>query len=210
MPDDRSSGRYKSKWERLASALNRVTSAGIDENDAKQSICGAIADRVIEIRLALREHTTRHYKIHGRTFTGADVEIPARLSPQDMDFEHSRPLKPWLVPRERIKDLTGYWIVDWIELASADVTKALVPSSIDDEPTVKQGPHKRSPTRRRKSQTAREHARRIIREIYSNGIPDQATEPNAILCKRVGAKLKELNLRDVSDDTILRAAGRRK
>jgi hypothetical protein len=40
--------------------------------------------------------------------------------------------------------------------------------------------------------------------------PDQATEPNVNLCRRVSAKLNEAKLPNVSDDTILRAAGRRK
>jgi len=55
-----------------------------------------------------------------------------------------------------------------------------------------------------------ERAQSAIEALYSNGVPDQATEPNSALCQRVGAKLKELKLPDVSDDTILRAAGRRK
>jgi hypothetical protein len=38
-------------------------------------------------------------------------------------------------------------------------------------------------------------------------VPDQATEPNKNLCQRVSKKLTGPK---VSDDTILRAAGRRK
>jgi hypothetical protein len=63
---------------------------------------------------------------------------------------------------------------------------------------------------RRKSQPAFERARGIIKELYPGGVPSQVTEPNVNLCRRVSAKLKEANLPDVSDDTILRAAGRRK
>jgi hypothetical protein len=63
---------------------------------------------------------------------------------------------------------------------------------------------------RRKSRSNRELARRVIDELYPGGLPDQATEPNGSLCERVGNKLKDLGLRNVSDDTILRAAGRRK
>jgi hypothetical protein len=64
-----------------------------------------------------------------------------------------------------------------------------------------------SPNRRR-SQPAFERARRVIKELYPNGVPDQATESNKKLCKRVSEKLKETEA--VSADTILRAAGRRK
>jgi hypothetical protein len=62
----------------------------------------------------------------------------------------------------------------------------------------------------RKSQPALERARGAIRELYPKGVPDQATEPNVNLCRRVSAKLNEAKLPNVSDDTILRAAGRRK
>jgi hypothetical protein len=61
-----------------------------------------------------------------------------------------------------------------------------------------------------KSRPALERARGAINELYPNGVPGQAVKPNAILCRQVGEKLKQAGLPDVSDDTILRAAGRRK
>ena len=64
--------------------------------------------------------------------------------------------------------------------------------------------------RRGKSQPSLERARRAIKELYPDGVPGQATEPNASLCRQVSVKLKEAKLPNVSDDTILRAAGRRK
>ena len=64
--------------------------------------------------------------------------------------------------------------------------------------------------RRSKSHTALERARGLIKEVYPEGVPGQAAEPNANLCRRVGEKLKHAGLPHVSDDTILRAAGRRK
>ena len=68
----------------------------------------------------------------------------------------------------------------------------------------------RSQLPRRKSQPALERARGIIKELYPGGVPNQVTEPNVNLCRRVSAKLKESHLPSVSDDTILRAACRRK
>ena len=79
MPDDRKSGQYP-RWERLVSALARVTSGGITEGDAKRAICDAIADRAIAIRLALRKHTTKGTTAHGKVLDGADVEIPRALN----------------------------------------------------------------------------------------------------------------------------------
>jgi hypothetical protein len=63
---------------------------------------------------------------------------------------------------------------------------------------------------RGKSQPSLERARGAIKELYPDGVPGQATEPNANLCRRVSTKLQEESLPRVSDDTILRAAGRRK
>ena len=60
------------------------------------------------------------------------------------------------------------------------------------------------------SRPGRERALKALNEVYSNDVPDQASEPNARLCKKVGECLKAAGLPDVSDDTILRAAGRRK
>jgi hypothetical protein len=63
---------------------------------------------------------------------------------------------------------------------------------------------------RAKSQPALERAHGVITEVYPEGVPGQAAEPNARLCRRVAEKLKHAGLPHVSDDTILRAAGRRK
>ncbi len=63
---------------------------------------------------------------------------------------------------------------------------------------------------RKKRRPSFERAQVAIKALYPNAVPDQAIEPNASLCRRVSKKLKELELPDVSDDTILRAAGRRK
>jgi hypothetical protein len=61
-----------------------------------------------------------------------------------------------------------------------------------------------------RSRPPRERALVAIQQLYPGGTPSQVIEPNAILCRRVGTKLKEFKLPNVSDDTILRAAGRRK
>jgi hypothetical protein len=67
-----------------------------------------------------------------------------------------------------------------------------------------------SPAERRRSRPRRESVLRAIAEVYPDGVPDQATEPNYRLCRRVGEKLRQAGLPAVSDDTILRAAGRRR
>jgi len=67
-----------------------------------------------------------------------------------------------------------------------------------------------APRKRAKNRPILERARGAIEEIYSEGVPPQSAEPNVNLCRRVGEKLKKSGLPNVSNDTILRAAGRRK
>jgi hypothetical protein len=63
---------------------------------------------------------------------------------------------------------------------------------------------------RRKSSPSLERALRAICEIFPQGVPDQATVPNAILLRRVADTLRKSGLPGTSNDTILRAARRRK
>jgi len=61
-----------------------------------------------------------------------------------------------------------------------------------------------------RTQSARERARRVIAELFPNGVPDQATKSNPELIRAVENQIKKLGQQNVSHDTILRAAGRRK
>jgi hypothetical protein len=67
-----------------------------------------------------------------------------------------------------------------------------------------------APRRQAKKSPALERARGALKELYPKGVPEQVLEPNANLCRRVGEKLRQASLLGISDDTILRAAGRRK
>jgi hypothetical protein len=68
----------------------------------------------------------------------------------------------------------------------------------------------RTTSNARAHRPTRERAQRAIEAVYGSNIPDQTSEPNAILCRKIGDWLKANKLPEVSDDTILRAAGRRK
>ena len=88
--------------------------------------------------------------------------------------------------------------------------QALIDEAKAEPASVGHGAPEPQQRRRGKSQPALERALGAIKELYPNGVPGQAAEPNANLCRRVSAKLKEESLPGVSDDTILRAAERRK
>jgi hypothetical protein len=184
---------YVRPWERLADALTRVmAAAGRSREEAQTDICQAITDKAIKIQGQLKEHTTRHITSR-RVLEGKDFELPARIKPADVDWESSRPLRPWAVHRE-IFGLPGYWELEWIELFKADVTKVLC----------------RAEGTEGRNRPTLERAQNAINELYPNGVPEQAVLPNLVLCRCVGDKLKKSGLPNVSDDTILRAAGRRR
>lgn len=189
-------------WMRLSEALTDVKSMPLSEGDAKRFICNAIADLKIKVQLGLLRHATRHATAHGKRVLGANVDIPADLEPQHLDFENSRPLGTWFVRREQKSYTPGRWEFDWIELDREDLAKLVRSIGVAVE--------RRPLQPRRKAQTAREGARRAVLALFPNGNPDQVTVPNTNLCKCVGAKMKEMGLPNISDDTILRAAGRRK
>jgi 7-cyano-7-deazaguanine synthase in queuosine biosynthesis len=73
-----------------------------------------------------------------------------------------------------------------------------------------EGTHEDAEAWRRKGRPTFERACNVIQELYPDGVPKQSAEPNANLCRRVGEKLKKAGLPNVSNDPILRAAGRRK
>jgi hypothetical protein len=49
---------YVSKWESLSAACEQMTAAGLAKDEAKNDIGQMVADRVVEIRVTLREHAT--------------------------------------------------------------------------------------------------------------------------------------------------------
>jgi hypothetical protein len=192
-------------WERLSAATERVmATAGLSKEDAQSLICRAIADGILKFRGKVGQHATR--PTSGKTvLEEKDFHISPDIQREDFDWEQSRPLKQWRVRRE-IFNQPGQWNVDWIEVFSADVTKLC---SARSQGEATQHPSRETGATRR-SQPAFERARRAIEELYPDGVPGQADVPNAILCRRVGVKLKNEGRPNVSDDTILRAAGRRK
>jgi hypothetical protein len=214
---------YTPDWEPLADALKRVMAAGIHENEAKTDLCRAVADRKIGVRVRI---AATDYGLRGQVFSDGNVGVPRHLRPDHLDWVHSRPFAEWQIgprPGEHYT-WTGWWknrVLDLIELSTGDVTKILCkgkrpharPRLRRDErrPSPAANPARSQTTARPKRvRPAFERAHGVIETLYPKGVPDQAVEPNAILCRRVGAKLKESNMPDVSDDTILRAAGRRK
>jgi hypothetical protein len=198
---------YVLQWERLSDAITRVMAAdGLSKDQARADICRAIADGTVIIRGKLKRHTTRHFRASNTVLEGKDFHIPTEIKSEDLDWESSRPVKPWMVRHGAFK-LSGSWDLAWIELFGPDVTDVLCPAG---KRGVSAPPASSRKSSTRRSRPALERAGRAIEDLYPQGVPGQAAEPNTILCRRVGEMLKKERLVAVSDDTILRAAGRRK
>jgi hypothetical protein len=124
---------YPSAWERLSDAATRVmTAAGLSKDEAQSDICQAIADGAVKIRGKLGRHTTRHSRASETVLEGKDFDVPTTIKSEDLDWEKSRPVKPWMV-RRGIFALAGYWDLDWIELSRTDVTNVLCPARKQNE-----------------------------------------------------------------------------
>jgi hypothetical protein len=206
-------GRYVPDWERLLDAAKRVTTAGVNESAAKVDLCQAISDRKIGIRFRVEREEgidSVGEAVVGTVRQGSEVDIPTHLKPSDFDWQRSRPLKPWRDIRRGHDMLAPLWYLEWIEVFRDDISRVLCGGKKERLQAAAVGGRVQQQRHRSKSQPALERARGAIHELYPKGVPGQAAEPNTNLCRRVGDKLKQAGLPGVSDDTILRAAGRRK
>jgi hypothetical protein len=199
---------YVSPWERLGDAVARVVSeAGVSEDEGTNrpvpSSCpiGWCSFKGKLLRHAKNQFTDRVF-LEGQAF-----QIPPRLGPQDFDWERSRPVKPWTVRRGSYP-LHGPWKLELVEVWRDDVTKVLCPPA---QVVVQSGlpvPSRKSAKKR--SAPGLESARRAIKVLYPESVPGQSVITNKILCQRVVEQLKKDGSPEVSNDTILRAAARRK
>ena len=121
---DRGGGGYVSAWELLSETLMRVMAAGRSKEEAQADICRAIADRAIKICAELGRRTITRNTALNTVLDGNDFQIPTAIDPADLDWEMSRPLKPWLVRRGAFEP-SGFWELAWIKLSRSDVTNVL-------------------------------------------------------------------------------------
>jgi hypothetical protein len=119
---------YEPDWERLPEAVKRVVATSVTEDQAKQAICTAIADRKIKVRFSIASEVggaSFGDHVVGTVRGGGDVEIPPQLAPNDFNWEQSRPLKPWRNIRDGFSALAARWHLEWIEVFTADVSEIL-------------------------------------------------------------------------------------
>jgi hypothetical protein len=140
------------------------------------------------------------------------LAIPRDLGPADIDWENSRPRKPW-----RYGDLWQEFLahIAKLELSSKDVTRVLcggvadtsVADISEDTPRGEELPLVTAGRKR----PMRELADHAIGQIFPAGVPSKDELAHDELVQRVADFLKEAGYRHLpGKDTILRAAGRRK
>jgi hypothetical protein len=116
---------YVSEWERLSDAVMRVmATCGQSKDEAQTDICRGIAHGAVKIRGKLKRHTTKPLSASDTALEGEDFHIPTGLEPKDLDWEGSRPVKPWMVRRGAFEP-SGSWDLAWIKLSRTDVTNIL-------------------------------------------------------------------------------------
>ena len=199
---------YMPPWERLSDALTRVMEAsGLTQSDAQADICRAIADRAVRVQAKVGRHTLRRITSGDTLLEGRELLVPTSLKPEDLDWQASRPLEAWMVPHGT-PVFHGPWDLDWIKLFTTDVSNVLCGASKEGSPAAQTAPGKVGAKNR--SRPAFERAQRAFKALYPDGAPTQADVPNKILCGKIAQWLSKNGLGSVSDDSILRAAGRRK
>jgi hypothetical protein len=130
--------KYEPSYEPVFDTLKRLMSHGLPETEAKLDICLALRDRKKKIELqisrTLVDSTGRTIAVSAAgkpiidpqlarsvRFVGPiDVQIvvPRDLTPDDLDWENSRPLKPWPCEPRRFG---LFAIITRLELATKDV-----------------------------------------------------------------------------------------
>jgi hypothetical protein len=93
---------YVPDWEPIADALSRAVALGVATDEAKRQICAAISDRRIEMRLILAEDLG--LGLDEMEVPRAELRIPPRLKPEDIDWTGSVPLKRWFPQPRRLEE----------------------------------------------------------------------------------------------------------
>jgi hypothetical protein len=119
---------YMPDWYRLPDALRSVMATGIEEDQVKQDICNAIADRKIKIRgLVVKEEGLGSFgRVVGTVRRGGEFEVPPHLCARDFEWDESRPVGPWRESQTHGSDVfAARWHLEWIELFRPDVAAVL-------------------------------------------------------------------------------------
>ncbi len=197
---------YQPDWIDLPTAIELITkSNGASPEKAQAELSYAISDGAIQIRARLDRHSSG-IQTSSITIMGDKLGIPKALSADNFDWTESRPIKSWLV-RSDDRHRPGYWFLKTLEVCRPDVETKLL-----DRPkqsSVRSRPDGGPKTKKREAPTLKA-AQDALNELFPERIPPQHELLNKQLVDRVIKHVKKRGGPNVSETTILRAAGRRK
>jgi hypothetical protein len=213
--------RYEPEWISFSEARQRLMSRGLTQPEAETDITLAYRDRKLNYRATPEKITTlsggtisTHFlrRLAFKNELKLRLAIPHDLGPADIDWENSRPRKPW-----RYGDPWQEFLahIAKLELSSKDVTRVLcggvadtsVADISEDTPRGEELPLVTAGRKR----PMRELADHAMEQIFPAGVPSKDELAHDELVQRVADFLKEAGHRHLpGKDTILRAAGRRK
>lgn len=124
---------YEPDQVSLPEAVARLAQDGIAEGKAKADICNALSDRKIVFR-ALYQGTDVGFRPvagSGQWIAGEDIDIPSHLSPDDFDWERSRPVAPWRLREAQDFGAIGLDWGEWRHLTTHIERIALCRADVD-------------------------------------------------------------------------------
>ncbi len=92
--------RYRPDLHSLSEAREFLIASGLSASEAETDICRALREGKIRSKHAIELVTVRGHAVHPETFRRLDrsrfrLRVPADLAPEDLDWENSRPRRPW-------------------------------------------------------------------------------------------------------------------
>jgi hypothetical protein len=92
--------RYSPDLHSLSEAREFLIASGLSASEAETDICRALREGKIRSKHAIELVTVRDHAVHPETFRRLDRSrfrlcVPADLAPEDLDWENSRPRRPW-------------------------------------------------------------------------------------------------------------------
>jgi hypothetical protein len=210
---------YDPDWLSLLDLRERLRARGASQADAGAAVCLALRDRNFTQRYELDKVT---YARTGATLDPLHVaalefregvklrlSVPFNLTPDELDWDNSRPKGPWPYgPWQH--QLLAHIAKIWILRAAFDRTfplKTDTPLPAEATAPCKPGGEPLPPGTGRDQ---RKRGRLLVDELWPNGVPSKNELSNSNLVAALKERAKRKGW-DVGDrDTILRAAGRRK
>jgi len=115
----------ESKWIPLSEAAERIVAGGRQERKARAEICAAILDLTLQIKARLVADLES--RPAPQTVETNEIEIPAVLGPEQIDWLSSRPVRPsrWRVRSQSNSNLWDWREISLIEVSATDLAAAL-------------------------------------------------------------------------------------